>query len=211
MQLDVKALGSELAAVVAAQVAPLLERIKALEAREPVAGPPGKDGEPGKDGKDAVAEKGADGIGLAGAMIDREGALLITMTNGEVKNLGPVVGKDGSNGKDGADGLSFESFDMEYLPESHEISVKASVQGRVKEIRYDAGGIRPKGYWTEGTKAKTNEAWTEGGTLWIALKETSSKPGLQNDAWMIAARKGRDGERGRDAKAVDNSPIKLGV
>lgn len=213
MQLDVKALGSELASVVAAQVAPLLERIKALEARELIPGPagaPGKDGEPGKDGKDAIAEKGADGIGLAGAMIDRDGALLITMTNGEVKNLGPVVGKDGAHGKDGADGLSFESFDMEYLPESHEVCVKASVQGRVKEIRYSAGGIRPAGYWRDGTKAKTGEAWVHDGSLWIAVKDCQSKPSTNDEGWIIAARKGRDGERGAAAKLIDNAPIKLG-
>lgn len=206
---DPEKFGEAMGAAIREATAPLLERIKALEAREPIPGPAGKDGERGPAGADGA--KGADGMGLAGAMIDRDGSLQITMTNGEVKNLGPVVGRDGANGKDGADGVSFESFEMDYLPESHEVSIKASVQGRAKEIRYDAGGIRPKGYWTEGTKAKTNEAWTEGGTLWIALKETSSKPGLQNDAWMIAARKGRDGERGRDAKPIDNSPIKLGV
>ena len=213
---DPEKFGEAMGVAIKAATAPLLERIKELQAQidkvdarlEPVIleGKAGADGERGTQG-----EKGADGLGMAGAMIDRDGNLQITMTNGEVKNLGQVVGQNGTNGKDGSDGVSFENFEMEYLQESHEISVKASVAGRVKEIRYDAGGLRPRGYWCEGGKAKANEAWTEGGALWIAVKDTTSKPGLKNDAWILAARAGRDGDRGRDAKFVDNAPIKLGV
>lgn len=166
----------------------------------------GKDGLNGKDGE--RGEKGLDGTGLAGAMIDRDGALQVTFTNGEVKNLGPVVGKNGDHGKDG---LSLESFDLEYLAESHEIQLKATAAGRVKELRYPAGGIRPKGYWRENTKAQPGDAWVHDGSLWIAVKECVSKPGLNDDGWIIGARKGRDGERG--AKGIDgtpSAPIKLG-
>ena len=52
-----------------------------------------------KDGRD-----GKDGVGLAGAAIDRDGNLIITLTSGEAKSLGRVVGADGQHGKDGADG-----------------------------------------------------------------------------------------------------------
>jgi hypothetical protein len=169
-----------------------------------------------KDGKDGIdglngerGEKGADGLGLAGAMIDRDGALQITLTNGEVKNLGPVVGK---NGNDGKDGLSLDGFDLQYLPDSHEVALKATAAGRVKELRYPAGGIRPAGYWREGTKAQAGEAWVHDGSLWIAVKDCQSKPATNDDGWIIAARKGRDGERG--SKGVDGTPlapIKLGV
>lgn len=169
----------------------------------------GKDGKDGIDGKDGErGEKGADGIGLAGAMIDREGNLMATMTNGEVKNLGPVVGKDG---KDGVDGIGLDSFEMEYIHEAHEISIKASAAGRVKELRYPAGGIRPAGYWRDGTKAKAGEAWTHDGSMWIATKDTSAKPETTGSDWIIGARKGRDGERGQ--KGIDGTPpapIKLG-
>lgn len=236
MPLDTKALGAELASIVAQHIAPLVERIKALEARQPevIKGEPGKDGigivgaSFFQDGTISLArtegdpiylgnlkgEKGADGkdgVGMSGAMIDRDGNLMLTMTNGEVKNLGPVVGKDGRDGLDGKDGASLDSFELEYLGESHEISIKATCQGRVKEIRYGAGGIRPAGYWREGTKAKAGEAWVHDGSLWVAMKDCSSKPATNDDGWIIAARKGRDGERGASAKPVDTSPIKLGV
>jgi hypothetical protein len=163
-------------------------------------GAPGKDGANGKDGEQG--QKGADGLGLAGAMIDRDGALQITLTNGEVKSLGPVVGKDG---RDGADGVSFDGFELEYLAETHEVSVKATAAGRTKEIRYPAGGIRPAGYWRDGTKAQAGEAWVHDGSLWIAIKTTTAKPASTGDEWIIAARKGRDGERG--AKGSDGAPI----
>lgn len=174
-------------------------------------GDPGMDGKDGKDGKDGAdgkdgmpgdkgeqGTKGSDGLGLAGAMIDRDGCLQITMTNGEVKNLGAVVGKDG------ADGLSLDGFELEYLPESHEIAMKATAAGRIKEVRYPAGGIRPAGYWRDGTKAQAGEAWVHDGSLWIALKGTVSKPATGDDAWIIGARKGRDGERG--VKGIDGAP-----
>jgi len=176
-----------------------------------VDGAPGKDGAPGADGKAGAngvdGQKGADGLGLAGAMIDRDGALQITLTNGEVKSLGVVVGKDGSNG---ADGLSLDGFEMEYLPESHEISVKATAAGRVKELRYPAGGIRPGGYWREGTKAQPNEAWVHDGSLWIAKTATAAKPESRSEDWIIAARKGRDGETVvKTINAGPPAPIKL--
>lgn len=161
----------------------------------PKDGKDGKDGEKGIDGKDG--EKGLDGIGQAGAMIDRDGCLIITTTNGETKNLGVVVGKDGESGKDG---MSLDSFDLEYIEETHEICVKAACSGRVKELRYPAGGIRPGGYWREGTKAKACEAWVHDGSTYFAKRDTSTKPSTSSDDWILSARKGRDG---------DNGPVKL--
>lgn len=217
---DPEKFGEAMGLAIKEATAPLLERIKALEgqnvtlvghidtlakaqeARAHLKAEPqipvtvvGEKGDPGKDG-----------LGLAGAMIDRDGALLVTLTNGEVKSLGKVVGKDGSDGKDG---LSLEDFQLEYLPESHEINVKAVCNGRTKELRYPAGGIRPAGYWREGTKAVAGEAWVHGGSLWICMKGTDAKPATNADAWIIAARAGRDGERGAAGKLPNDAPIKL--
>ncbi len=204
---DPEKFGEAMGDAIRAAVAPLEKRIADLEAEKSVAkdGAPGVDGKNGEPGKDGA--KGADGLGLAGAMIDRDGALQITLTNGEVKSLGVVVGKNGDHGKDG---ISFDSFELEYLADTHEMAVKASAAGRTKELRYPAGGIRPAGYWREGTKALPGEAWVHDGSLWIATKGTPSKPAAGDD-WIIAARKGRDGERG--AKGGDATPahIKLGA
>lgn len=185
------------------------EAVKAIPV--PKDGKDGRDGIDGKDGKDGKdGEKGADGIGAAGAMIDRDGCLVLTMTNGEVKNLGPVVGKDGSDGKDGKDGLSLESFTMEYQSETHEVVFKAVCAGRTQEVRFGAGGIRPGGYWREGVKCLPGELWVHDGSSWIAKNATTSKPESKSEDWIIAARKGRDGETViKHVKDGPPDPIKL--
>jgi hypothetical protein len=73
-----------------------------LDGKDGSAGLDGKDGAPGQDGIDgkegAIGEKGdrgRDGVGLAGALIGRDGQLLVTLSNGDILDLGPVSGKDG--------------------------------------------------------------------------------------------------------------------
>lgn len=145
-----------------------------------------------------------DGIGVAGAMIDRDGNLNLTLTNGEVKNLGRVEGKDG------VDGISLDAFEMEYLPETHEIALKAVCAGRVKELRYPAGGIRPAGYWRDGSKAKAGDVWTRNGSMWIAKRDTSAGPEPKSEDWYMAVQKGRDGESiVKTVREGPEPPIKL--
>jgi len=104
---DGKAFGEEMVGIVKGYVdratAPLLKRIEELEARQSERGEKGEDGEPGLKGEDG--RDGKDGIGLAGAMIDRDGVLIITLSDGTARELGVVVGKDGADGKDGRDGI----------------------------------------------------------------------------------------------------------
>jgi hypothetical protein len=52
MQIDPESFGKAMGDTIRAATAPLMERIKALESREPVQGPKGEDGKDGKDGKD---------------------------------------------------------------------------------------------------------------------------------------------------------------
>lgn len=146
-----------------------------------------------------------DGIGIAGAMIDREGSLLITTSNGEVKNLGRVEGKDGN------DGLSLESFDLEYLPESHEVEIRAKCGERSKSVKFYAGGIRAAGYWREGKSVRAGEAWSYGGNTWIATKDgTKEEPKTGAQDWYLGARRGKDAETVVRTIRPD-APIKLGV
>jgi hypothetical protein len=160
----------------------------------------------GDKGDSIKGDNGADGIGLAGAVIDRDGNLAITMTNGEVKSLGQVVGRDGS------DGIGLEDFDMEFDGTAHEVVIRASCAGRRKELRYPAGGIRPGGYWREGTLAKAGEVYTHDGSSFCAKNDTNEKPDAKSSSWVLMVRKGRDGERGpKGIDAVPPQPIKLGA
>lgn len=71
-------------------------------------GLPGKDGTNGLNGTDgAPGQKGADGISVTHALLDADGHLVLTLSDGSRKGVGPIVGKagaDGLNGKDGAPG-----------------------------------------------------------------------------------------------------------
>lgn len=173
----------------------------------------GKDGEPGKQGEPGESikgEPGADGVGLASAMIDRGGQLVVTKTNGESITLGAVVGKDGDPGKDGADGLGFDDADVIYDGERG-FTIKWQQGERVKEKTFHVPTVIDRGYWREGTQAKTGDAMTHDGTLWIALRDTKAKPMRESEDWRIGARKGRDGIQGPAGKAYQPpEPVKLG-
>jgi hypothetical protein len=122
--------------------------------------------------------------GVRGALIDRDGALVLTMTDGSVQNLGRVVGRDG---------LSLESRELEYVPETHEIVEHWTANGKTREFRYPAGGIHDRGYWRQGSEYGAGDAVTHNGSLWIALRATTAKPCIENrEDWRIGARKGRD-------------------
>lgn len=179
--------GKEMAALVDLHVSEAVAQIEPIQ---------GEKGEPGKDG--------ADGIGLAGAIIDRNGELVVTLTNGEAKSLGPVVGRDGVDGKHGKDGAGLVDLVRSYDEKTHEI---VEVWGE-KELRYSAGGIRPGGYWREGTKAVAAQVWNHAGVAWIAKRDTTSKPMRESPDWEIFANKGRDGQDGKVVKAPE--PVKLG-
>lgn len=85
---------------IARAIDPLLKRIEALESR-PIA-ERGEKGDAGDRGE--AGNPGRDGVGLADAMIDREGVLVLTLTSGEHRRLGMVVGKDGEPGPKGDTG-----------------------------------------------------------------------------------------------------------
>jgi hypothetical protein len=156
-------------------------------------------GEPGVKG-----DPGVDGIGMAGAMIDRDGALIITTTKGDAVRLGQVVGKDGE------DGLGFEDMEASYNGERG-VTLKFSRGDQTKEFNFRLPVVIDRGYWREGFKASQGDAVTHDGTLWIALRDNAVKPCLESkDDWRIGARKGRDGRNGKngiDAPSI----IKMGA
>ena len=98
--------------MVADAVAKHFEANPVRDGRDGERGPQGEKGEAGERGAD-----GKDGTGLADALIDRDGALVLTMTDGRAKTLGVVVGRDGADGKNGRDGIDFDKcvghFDAE--------------------------------------------------------------------------------------------------
>lgn len=181
-------------------------------------GLPGERGAPGKDGLDGRdAEVSFDDIikavevvherMVAKYMLDMERRANDTLQKA-IEKLPPPKegppgpkgdpgqpGEKGAPGPAGKDGLSVEHLEREYDPATHEIVETWRVPGSevVKSLRYKAGGLHYRGYWKAGIAAKAGEAWTEKGTMWVALKDTSAQPVEGSPDWSIGARKGRDG------------------
>lgn len=252
--LDVEALSEMMAGVVADEVgkalAPLQARIAELEARDPVAGPPGEKGESGPRGEDgaspepeavaaallpiagdiisdavakAVAalpapekgdtgergekgepgkngtdgEAGADGRGVKDLLIDRDGQLVASMDDGEMKTLGPVVGKDGLPGKDGRDGFSLEDFGCRVLEDDRtlELSFRSGEVEHVATLKWPT--VIDRGVYKAGETYEPGDAVTWGGSLWIAQRQTDAKPDTAESGFRLAVKRGRDGKDAR--------------
>lgn len=162
-------------------------------------GPPGEKGERGDPGADG--QNGADGRGVKELLIGREGQLVATMDDGEMKDLGVIIGKDGRDGTDGKDGeqgdpgFSLDDFDIE-----------RGDDGRTFTLKFERGDTRHSyemtfpapvycGVYKEAEQYVPGDLVTWGGSLWHCDAETKDKPGT--DSWTLAVKKGRDG---KDAK-----------
>jgi hypothetical protein len=193
----------------------------------------GKDGQPGADGRWVTLEDVApfiakeieqriaalpvakDGLGFTAAVINREGHLVLTRSDGATQDVGPVIGKDGApgldgkdaigtpgrDGKDGADGLGFDDYDL-YLDETRGWILRLEQGERFKEfvlgMPFDAK------VWSAGTVYPKGAGVTSDGHYWIAQAQTSEPPGEGNPAWRIAVRRGKQGREGQKGK--DGAP-----
>lgn len=149
-----------------------------------------------------------DGTGLAGAIVDRDGNLVITLTDGKAVNLGQVVGRDADREeiarmvaaavaaipkpRDGKDGFDLRHFDV------------VATDDRTVEMSFeDEGGIRHtyelefpvmiyRGVYAEGRDYRRGDCITWGGSTWHADKATTGKPDCGD--WSLAVKRGRDGK-----------------
>lgn len=150
-----------------------------------------------RDGKD-----GADGVNVAGALIDRDGELVLTLSNGEVRALGRVVGRDGADGTDGANGVrgeagfSLDDFDTEMAEDGRTVRFKfvRGDEAEIHEIAFPAMIYR--GVFRDGETYARGDTVTWAGSLWHCDGETSERPGDLSKAWTLAAKRGRDGKDG---------------
>jgi hypothetical protein len=152
-----------------------------------------------------AAPPAKDGVGLAGALIDRTGELVVTLTNGDAKHLGPVVGKDVDQSaversiadavaaipkpSDGRDGFGFDDLEFEHDGERG-FTLKFVRGDQVKSFGFRVPVTIYRDVWREGAYEK-GDAVTWGGSLWIAQKDTDAKPD-SGDGWRLAVKRGRD-------------------
>lgn len=202
---------------------PVEERIKALEGRIVEKGDKGEDGKNGADGKDGQDGKSLTPediqpiieLAVSKALLDleRRGTDLIQRAIDKIP--APQNGKDGrdgQDGKDGQDGLGFEDMNLEY--DGRRSFVLRYERGdSVKEISVDLPVVLDAGFYGDGKTYAPGDAVTHGGSMWIAQKETSSRPAVGNEDWRLAVKKGRDGKAGdkgdRGEKGMDGKDGRL--
>jgi hypothetical protein len=206
--LEIEAIAEVVAGAVRDATAPLLARIDALEKRElPVV----EKGEPGADVDMAevaqrietavtaavaalpapkAGEPGKDGIGLADALKDADGDLVLVMTDGRTKSLGPINGKDGDPGRDG---LGFDDMQVEQIGER---TVRFLLKRDSAEAEFDVTFPVPiyRGVFKEGDAYEAADLVTWAGSLWHCNEPKGLKPGAPDSGWQLAAKAGRPGK-----------------
>jgi len=153
-----------------------------------------------------------DGIGLAGALIDRGGNLVVTLTNGEARALGEVVGRDADmaaidkaitekvaaipvpkDGNDGRDAFQLEDFEASVLDDGRTIRFAMTAGGEQRAYHLPFPVVIDRGVYRDGQKYEQGDAVTWAGSIWIAQKETEAKPDA-GDGWRLSVKRGRDGK-----------------
>jgi hypothetical protein len=168
-----------------------------LNIRDGVDGAHGKDGAPGKDGAN-----------ITESLIDRDGCLVLTLSNGSTRNVGRVVGRDGTDVDmavvksllsdmvaaiprpiDGKDGVGFEDMGFEVREDGAYLTFQRGDE--TKEFRIPT--VIDRGVWREGKTYLPGDGVTWAGSFWICQEETSEKPD-GGKGWRLAVKKGRDGK-----------------
>lgn len=183
------ALANGVSKAVAEATEPLLRRIEQLEAQQSERGEKGERGEAG--------DAGRDGVGLAGALIDRGGELVVTFSDGTQRSLGIVVGNDGDKGEPG-ESIKGDSGDKGDKGETGE-----SVQGEPGE-KGDAGdkgdaGLdaypgEARGLYDASAEYRARDVVAHNSSAWMA--KTDDPGELPGDGWMLLAGRGKRGEPG---------------
>jgi hypothetical protein len=200
-----------IAPVILGAIAPLHERIKALEAR-PIEGKPGangKDGAPGDVGPAGPAGKDFDPAVMCIAIVDEVAKAVAALPPAVAgrdgrDGLPGVSGAPGEKGIDGKDGAGFESWLVDYDGERG-ITFQCGSGDNVKRFSFGMpipiyrDVWQPKGYAKSDIVTSSNESW-------IALADNSDKP--PSATWRLFARKGRDGKDGNRPQP-DSGPVKL--
>lgn len=153
--------------------------------------------------------KAKDGVGLAGAVITREGTLMLTLTDGTTRDLGRVVGADADmaalqrqlkamveaipRAKDGVDGLGFDDMEFTSGEDGAFLTFTRGEQRKTFRIPIPID----RGVFRDGSEYRAGDGVTWGGSFWIAQRDTRAKPDAGNGDWRLAVKKGRDG---KDAK-----------
>jgi integrin beta 3 len=171
-----------------------------------------------------AAKDGRDGVSVSGALIDRSGHLLVTLSDGSHHDVGSVVGKDADvavlrqmvadavdeiprprDGIDGKDGLGFDDYDEELEDEGRVLVRRWKSGDRVKEFRHQTGWQIWRGIYQAGKTYQRGDTATWSGAMWHANTATAAKPGESPD-WTLCVKRGAEGKIGPPGKQGEPGP-----
>lgn len=133
---------------------------------------------------------GKDGLGLASALKDERGHLIIVLSDGTTQDLGQVNGKDGKT-------FTLEDFDIVPVDE-RTIKMGFTNGDTLHSFELSFPVLIGRGLWSEDGDYERGDVTTWGGTAWEAVEPVKGvKPDGSSGGWRILAKRGRDG---KDAK-----------
>jgi len=149
-----------------------------------------------------------DGVGLTGGLIDKDGHLVLTLSDGTLTPLGRVVGADGADGgkgdrgEDGAPGRdgSWDQVKVERVSERViRIVHKDGTPLEGGELKFTHPVFRDT--YVDGKQYDEGDMVQWDGSGWIALKDgPTMKPGTgkpEVTGWKLWIKKGAEGKVGK--------------
>lgn len=151
----------------------------------------------------------AEPVSVTSAIIDREGSLVLAMSDGSTKSLGRVEGKDGKPGKDGFD---LKHFDATLMEDGRTVLLSFEQEGQSFKVELGIPAMIYRGVFKDGQSYQKGDTVTWGGSLWHCdADETSEKPDSAEKHWTLAAKRGRDGKDGTVKAEKPAQPVRVGV
>lgn len=161
-------------------------------------------------------------VHVVGGFIDRDGDLYLSLSNGESKKMGCVIGRDGKDidadavrqtvkalfdamekpkdGKDGRDGVGFDDLRVYQRDDDERKVMLCFERGEVKkEFQLYFGYPLYQDIWCDG-QYRRNDCVTLEGSVFMATQATTTKPGMPGCDWKLIVKRGREGERGKPGR-----------
>lgn len=182
---------------------PIEQKLQALDEIEPVIGKdgaPGKDGEHGRDGRDG--RDGKDGLDALDVSVlpAIDEAKSYSKGTWASHRGGLWVARKATDGMDGWECVvvGVAGAEIGFQGERDiECVIELSDGSRTVKSAY-VPAVIDRGVYRPGMEAKTGDAVSCGGSLWVAQRDTQDKPGDADSGWRLAVKKGRDGKDGKD-------------
>lgn len=157
-------------------------------------GPPGARGDRGRRGRDGRdAKDGTDG---------RDAASIDILPDFDPEKSYPVgtfASHDGGlfrhNGArwvclvDGFKGLELE------IVSDRTIEVRIMRTSGITDVKkFELPALIYRGIWDKDKAYSAGDSVTQNGSMWVCLRDTSSRPGTDKDAWRLAVKRGLNGK-----------------